>query len=82
MRRSRSLRAWARDEGLNYRRALAWVGRSVDPLPTLFVCRRHHVDLDGAEGWLEREARRDRLDLDTIVDKLARELEEGQEAAR
>jgi len=70
--RSRSLAAWARTVGINYKAALRFAHRAVDPLPTLFLSGRHHVDVEAAEKWLHAEARRQsgKVDLDKIVNEV------------
>ena len=81
-RRSASLKAWAAASGVGYTKARAWVADPGDPLPHLRIARRIHVDLAGAERWLSRHDERERIDLSSVVDEIAAELEEGDRRRR
>ena len=72
IRRSRSLRQWAHGEGISYKRALEYVHRALNPLPSRTLHHRHHVLREEAERWLDAEARRQASDIDLtkIVDEI------------
>jgi hypothetical protein len=72
--RSRSLREWARAQGLGYTWCRSAVRRVVAPLPAVFVAHRYRVDEISAAIWLDRESGRSRVNLGQLVNELAAEL--------
>lgn len=82
--RTHSLREWIRtlQPGFGYTRAREYAHRAFDPLPVMRLpgSRRLLVDVEAAERWLQREAKRGAVDLGNLVDEvtqLAADLRAG-----